>query len=54
MLVHKGGKINNVQLITGLRTAEMSQRQGEGGYIKRMEVIVKRKKVRGGGVSGKM
>ena len=46
MLVHKGGQINNVQLITGLRTA---QRQGEGGYVKRMEVIVKRKKVRGGG-----
>ena len=27
----------------------MSQRQGEGGYVQRMEVIVKRKKVRGGG-----
>ena len=25
MLVHKGGKINNVQLITGVRIAEMSQ-----------------------------
>ena len=25
MLVHRGGKINNVQLITGLRIAEMSQ-----------------------------
>ena len=25
MLVHKGGQINNVQLITGLRIAEMSQ-----------------------------
>ena len=50
MLVHKGGQINNVQLITGLRIAEMSQRQGRrGGYVKRMEVIVKRKKVRGGG-----
>ena len=47
MLVHKGGKINNVQLITGLRIAEMSQRQG--GYVKRKEVIVKRKKVRGWG-----
>ena len=31
MLVHKGGQINNVQLITGLRIAEMSQRQGGGG-----------------------
>ena len=27
MLVHKGGQINNVQLITGVRTAEMSQLQ---------------------------
>ena len=27
MLVHKGGKINNVQLITGVRIAEMSQLQ---------------------------
>ena len=27
MLGHKGGQINNVQLITGLRIAEMSQLQ---------------------------
>ena len=27
----------------------MSQRQDERGYVQRMEVIVKRKKVRGGG-----
>ena len=27
MLVHKGGQINNVQLITGLRLEEMSQLQ---------------------------
>ena len=27
MLVHKGSQINNVQLITGLRIAEMSQLQ---------------------------
>ena len=27
MLVHKDGQINNVQLITGLRIAEMSQLQ---------------------------
>ena len=27
MLVHRGGQINNVQLITGLRIAEMSQLQ---------------------------
>ena len=53
MLVHKGGQINNVQLITGLRIAEMSQRQGgRGGYVKRMDVIVKRKIVRGGGGGG--
>ena len=30
----------------------MSQRQGERGYVQRMEVIVKRKKVRGGGQVG--
>ena len=48
MLVHKGGQINNVQLITGLRIAEMSQRHGEGGYVQRMEVIVKRKRKSGG------
>ena len=28
----------------------MSQRQRRGGYVQRMEVIAKRKKVRGGGV----
>ena len=49
MLVHKGGQINNVQLITGLRIAEISQRQGEGGYVQRKEVIVKRKKGGQGG-----
>ena len=27
MLVHKGGQLNNVQLITGVRIAEMSQLQ---------------------------
>ena len=27
----------------------MSQRQGEGGYVQRMEVIVKRKKSQEGG-----
>ena len=27
MLLHKGGQINNVQLITGLRIVEMSQLQ---------------------------
>ena len=48
MLVHKGGQINNVQLITWLKIAEMSQKQGKGGYVQRMEVIVKRKKKSGG------
>ena len=52
MLVHKGGQIQNVQLITGLRIAEMSQREGEGGYVQRMEVIVKRTKSQGGGGGG--
>ena len=52
MLVHKGGQINNVQLITGLRIAEngsycgnvkkgrKSQGGGGGGCVQRMEVIV--------------
>ena len=49
MIVHKGGQINNVQLITGLRIAEMSQRQGEGGICTKKGNIVKRKKSPGGG-----
>ena len=49
MLVHKGGQINNVQLITGLRIAEMSQRQGGGGICTKKGNIVKRKKSQGGG-----
>ena len=40
--------IEPIQLITGLRIAEMSRRQGEGGYVQRIEVIEKRKKVRVG------
>ena len=53
MLVHKGGQINNVQLITGLRIAEMSHKgRGRGGYVQRKEVIVKRKKSKGGGGGG--
>ena len=51
MLVHKGGQVNNVQLITGLRIAEMSQRQGGGGICTKKGNIVKRQ-VRGGGGSG--
>ena len=41
-----------IQLITGLRIAEIPRRQGEGGYVQRMEVIVKRKKSQGGGGGG--
>ena len=75
MLLHKGGQINNVQLITGVKIAEMSQlqncsvmctkngsycehekrrRKGQGGQgiSTKNEVIMKRKKVGGGGVSG--
>ena len=39
MLVHKGGQINNVQLITGLRIAEMSQRQGRGDMYKEWKLL---------------
>ena len=53
MLVHKGGQINNVQLITGLRIAEMSQLQNcsvkctkNGSYC---ENVKKRRKSQGGG-----
>ena len=52
MLVHKGGQINNVQLITELRIAEMSQLQNcsvkctkNGSYC---ENVKKGSKVRGG------
>ena len=44
MLVHKGGQINNVPLITGLRIAEMSQLQNcsvmctkNGSYYEKRE-----------------
>ena len=56
MLVHKGGQINNVQLITGLRIAEMSQLQNcsvkctkNGSYC---ENVKKGEKVRGEGGGG--
>ena len=56
MLVHKGGQINNVQLITGLRIAEMSQLQNcsvkctkNGSYC---ENVKKRGKKSGGGGGG--
>ena len=54
MLVHKGGQINNVQLITGLRIAEMSQLQNcsvmctkNGSYCENEKK--RREKVRGEG-----
>ena len=50
MLVHKGGQINNVQLITGVRIAEMSNYKIAVSCVQRMEVIVKMKrKSQGGG-----
>ena len=51
MLLHKGGRINNVQLITGVRIVEMSQLQNcsvmctkNGSYCE------KKIKSQGGGV----
>ena len=52
MLVHKGGQINYVQLITGVRIAEMSQLQIAVSCVQRMEVIVKMKKKRSQGGRG--
>ena len=56
MLVHKGGQINNVQLIPGMRTAEMSQLQNcsvmctkNGSYC---ENEIRANKSGGGGGSG--
>ena len=46
MLVHKGGQNNNVQLITGLRIAEMLQLKIAVSCVQRMEVMVKMKKER--------
>ena len=44
--MHKGGQINNVQLITGLRIAEMYNYKIAVSCVQRMEVIVKMKKKR--------
>ena len=49
MLVHKGGQINNVQLITGFRIAEMSQRQGGGGICTKKGSYCEKEKKSGGG-----
>ena len=58
MPVHKGGQINNVQLITGLRIAEMSQLQNcsvkctkNGSYC---ENVKKGRKSQGGGCVQRM
>ena len=58
MLVHKGGQINNVQLITGVRIAEMSQLQNcrvmctkNGNYCEN-EKKKREKKSGGGGGAG--
>ena len=59
MIVHKGGQINNVQLITGVRIAEMSTLQNcsvmctkNGSYCENEKQKEKEKKVRGEGVRG--
>ena len=56
MLVHKGGQINNVQLITGLRIAGISQLQNcsvkctkNGSYCENVKKGRKSQKVRGEG-----
>ena len=48
--LHKGGQINNVQLITGVRIVEMSQLQNckNGSYCENKN----KKKVGGGGGGG--
>ena len=57
MLVHKCGQINNVQLITGLRIAEMSQLQNcsvkctkNGSYCENVKKGRKSQGEGGGGV----
>ena len=59
MLVHKGGQINDVQLITGVRIAEMSQLQNcsvmctkNGSYCEN-EKKKREKKLGGGGMCTK-
>ena len=44
MLVHKGGQINNVQLVTGVRIAGMSQLQNCSVMCTKNGIIVKTKK----------
>ena len=56
LLVHKGGHINNVQLITGVRIAEMSQLQNcsvmctkKGSYCKNEKKNERKSQGRGSG-----
>ena len=60
MLVHKGGQINNVQLITGVRITEMSQLQNcsvmctkNGSYCENEKKKREKVRGRGGGVCTK-
>ena len=46
MIVHKGGQINNVQLITGSRIAEMSQLQNFSGMCTKNESYCENEKER--------
>ena len=50
MLVHKGGQINNVQLITGLRIAKMSQLQNCSVMCTKNGTYCDNEKNQGGGV----
>ena len=56
MLVYKGGQINNVQLITGLRIAEMSLLQNRSVMCTKNRSYCENEKNRekrsGGGVRG--
>ena len=52
MLVHKGGQINNVQLITGLRIAEMSQLQNCSVMCTKNGSYCENEKKSGGGGGG--
>ena len=52
MLVHKGGQINNVQLITGVRIAEMSQLQNCSIMCKKNGSYCENEKGGGGGGGG--
>ena len=52
MLVHKGGQINNVQLITGLRIAEMSQLQNCSVMCTKNGSYCEKEKKSGGGGGG--